>query len=257
MSMNLNGPLGRLFGLGGSQTRTVSPQKSRSSDYLSGAEDADVFERRVRSALATASPPADLWPRIRTTLHAEDTQRSGSTRRALALVAVGVAGALIAVAFLAPIFRAPAPLPAWIVEAPVRDLRTFIESRRPVDVLAVNPQHLQGWFAGKVDFTPPLPAAPAGLDLLGGRLCDFLHRRAASYMYRTGEVLVSHFVYPEAGLGIDGADDVRVGAHLAAIRQIDGFTHVLWKEDGLVHSVVSAGPRARVIRWAQQLSGAG
>jgi hypothetical protein len=36
-----------------------------------------------------------------------------------------------------------------------------------------------------------------------------------------------------------GADRVRLGSRSAAIRQVDGFAHVLWKEGQLYYSLVS------------------
>ena len=76
-----------------------------------------------------------------------------------------------------------------------------VDSRRPFDVVSQNPLVLQRWFEDKVDFTPPLPPVPADLHLAGGRLCFFLDRRIAAYMYVADGRAVSLYVMREAGLG--------------------------------------------------------
>lgn len=220
------------------------------------------IENRVRMAFHDDPPAAGLWPRILDSIEAERVRRRlrtlGAGRRRflrVSLATVSVASLLLAMALYIRAGETRLAPPIWLVEAPVHDLRTFLVSKRPLDIGTDDPALLRRWFVGKVAFRPPVPVTRgAGLALVGGRLCYFLHRRAVSYVYRSGKHLLAFFVFPAAGLGLPAGGAATGSGGRVSVHEVNGFTNVLWGDKGLVYALVSDAPRARVLQTAQLLT---
>ena len=135
------------------------------------------------------------------------------------------------------------------------ELRAFLDSRRPVDIESTDPAFLRTWFIERVDFAPP--AVTAHVDdaaLIGGRLCLFLARRVASYMYRAGGHVISLYVMKEDGLTTPASPVVRVGGREVTLQRTGAFGHMTWREGGLLYSLVSDLPQAHLLEFAGGLS---
>jgi len=215
------------------------------------------FEKRLRAAAGgEVAVPETLSRRIDATL-ADRPWPGLGRRRLLQGAGIAVAGSVAALAAVAVFRGLRAPPgetpPAWILEAPVNDLRTFLDSRRPLDIATADPAVLRRWFEGKTDFRPPSPAASPEMLLVGGRLCYFLHRRASSYMYRADGRYVSFFTFSGNGLWRPESPDRDAAARTLVVREIDGFTHVLWRDGELIHSLVSDLPQRRLTRLALEI----
>jgi len=216
-------------------------------------------ESRVRMAFRDDPPSPGLWRQIRSSIEVERARRGLRTGRRrvfrIALATVSVVSLTLAMSLYIRAGDARLAPPIWLVEAPVHDLRTFLVSKRPLDIGTRDAALLRRWFIDKVDFRPPLPFdRGAGLELVGGRLCYFLHRRAVSYVYRSGKHLLSFFAFPGAGLGLPtGRREIGSGPRVS-VHEVNGFTNVLWGGNGLVYALVSDAPRARVLRTAQLLT---
>lgn len=220
-----------------------------------------AFEVQLRDAFRDEAPPAALWSRIAADLRRQDADaqtvdgrpRVGyqSRRAAIAAAALLAFGVVLAVRRLATVGVDSAEL----MQAPVGELRSFIDSGRPVDFATADPIVLRGWFTPRVDFTPPAPVMIPGLTLIGGRLCFFFERRIASYMYGIDGHLVSLYIMSNKGIESPSASSgVTLGTRTAAVREADGFTHVLWKEGPLYYSLVSNQRAARLIELARALT---
>lgn len=212
-------------------------------------------EARLRAALRRHRAPAGLWGRIfadlaMTGVESGPPRPRGRLRRILPLVAAAGLLCFFLGAVVVANRQAPPTLPqVGLAAAPVHELQTFIASQRPLDIATSDLDRLRSWFGDKVAFLPPAFAAPQA-TLVGGRLSYLLGRRAAAYMYRADHHWLSLYVLPGAGLAAAGGEGVQVAGRNAEIVEIDGFTHVTWRADGLIYSVVADLPRWQLLQLA-------
>lgn len=146
-------------------------------------------------------------------------------------------------------------LEACLLSVPVQDLHTFVVSQRSLDVTSPDPQHLRQWFQGKVDFSLPLLPRQAGIaTLVGGRLCYFLDRRVASFMYTVDGHYLSLYVMLRQGLPFPPWDSVRRAGHEARTCAVQGYTQIIWSHTDLLYSLVSDLPQATLLELARGLA---
>ncbi|MGZ5087535.1 MAG: anti-sigma factor family protein [Usitatibacter sp.] len=126
-----------------------------------------------------------------------------------------------------------------LVTAHVRSLMT--ESHLN-DVVSSDQHTVKPWFAGKLDFAPPVrDLANMGFALAGGRL-DYLNERAVAVLtYRYRQHVVNVFIWPEAG----------ESAPRVSTRQ--GYSLVQWAHGGMRYSAVSDASAAQVLPLADAL----
>jgi len=223
-------------------------------------EAAEAVETRLRNALGDEAPPHHLWSRIAAHLRADNIRAERvecrprvwrlSRRTAIAASALFAIGVVFAGRRLMTTDIDAAAL----MRTPVDELRSFIDSGRSVDVATTDPAQLRQWFVPRVDFAPPTPPTMSDLSLVGGRLCYFFRRRIAAYMYHVDGHVLSLYVMSDQDIELPSRRDAMLGGRPAAVRELDGFAHVLWRDGKLYYSLVSNQPAARLVQVAQAIA---
>jgi anti-sigma factor RsiW len=95
------------------------------------------------------------------------------------------------------------------------------------DVVSSSHHTVKPWFAGKLDFSPPVPdLASLGFELVGGRLDYVEHRPAAALVYRKHGHIINVLVS-------------RDGANVPQTARVQGYSLHSWKQSGLSLVAVS------------------
>ncbi len=225
-------------------------------------EDIRGVEDELRAVWREEAVPDELWTRIQARLDGSDpgATRPKPSRRAVSwpwLVAAAIA-LMAGVVQLRSLFPSAATRQAQLLSIPVDDLHTFVVSQRDLDVVETVPVSLREWFQTKVSFSPPvLPGQVEKAKLVGGRLCHFLNRRVASFMYQAEGRYVSVFVMPREGLMVPSGEGVDLQRVRASVHDVQGYTHLIWSQADLLYSFVSDLPQERIMEMAQAIVEAG
>ena len=159
----------------------------------------DDLRRLLRSEPVTAAGPRFTWPRW--------------TTPALA------AGLVFALGFglghRTGTGSAGDPIVAQVVAGHVRSL----EVDHLVDVASSEHHVVKPWFAGKLDFSPPVPdLATEGFPLIGGRIDYVGGRQVAALVYQRGPHRINLLLWP-------GATSPRCDRGPAVVRQGFNLAH--------------------------------
>jgi anti-sigma factor RsiW len=108
------------------------------------------------------------------------------------------------------------------------------------DVAASSRHVVKPWFAGRIDYAPPVPdLADAGFTLVGGRL-DYVDRHPVpAIVYRRQLHVINLFVLPSSS---------RAPARTARTSE-DGYNLVAWQAGGLRYWAVSDVEAAELDRF--------
>jgi anti-sigma factor RsiW len=178
----------------------------------------------LRSALQSDElyfrAPAGLQQKVRMAARAPERKSWLPRLQAPAWIGAALAAAAaVVLAFLVPpMISRPSQtdrIAQDVVSAHVRSLMPG----HLTDVLSSENHTVRPWFAGKLDFSPPvLDLGAEGFPLVGGRLDYAAGRPVAALVYRKGKHLINLFVWPSAS-----AHDF---AEAAAARQ--GYNLLFW-----------------------------
>jgi anti-sigma factor RsiW len=168
------------------------------------AEDA-ALSQLLRQHAVRHAPPEALADRIRAGMPqaaAAAQARPGLfTRWRRAFESVAIFGAGLAIAWVAASLLLVTPpaneIPDEVTASHVRSLL----ADHLADIRATNHHTVKPWFAGKIDFSPPvIDLAEQGFPMTGGRLDYIDGRTVAALVYGHGSHVINLFVWP-AGQG--------------------------------------------------------
>jgi len=141
--------------------------------------------------------------------------------------AFGGATSMLAAAVLAFVLLVPSSADLLVENVAAAHLRSLMPGHL-IDVESTDQHTVKPWFDGRVDVAPPVDDfAPAGLDLIGGRL-DYVDGRAvAAVVYRRDRHVINLFAW---------ADDE---SRLPGMVTRNGYHFLFWRGEGLVFCAVS------------------
>jgi anti-sigma factor RsiW len=182
--------------------------------------------------------PEHLKHRLRTAIKEQQQPRRSRSPSAwpwkwLSLGAAGLSATAFAVT-LALYLNQPSRAEQLEQELVASHFRSLMPNHL-ADVASTDQHTVKPWFAGKLDFSPPVvDLAQQGYALVGGRL-DYLNERpVAAMVYQHRKHILNLYVWPVgAGSGVSGGD----AAPRASSRQ--GFQLLRWSQDGMQFSAVS------------------
>jgi len=189
--------------------------------------------QELRRELTRFRAPAGLHRRVRESLRTRDDGRVDTWLQRLrwgSLVpAAGVALATLVSAnvfFLASLPSAEDRVAANVLDSHLRALM----SARAIDVVSSDEHTVKPWYAGRLDFSPPVTDyAAEGFALVGGRIDYVEGRSVAALVYQHRKHLVDAFVWPSAG------SSSKVPASL----ERRGYNLVHWTRDGMTYWLAS------------------
>jgi len=212
------------------------------------------LQAMLRAALEEEDMPVQLWPAIRQRLAQEEVPIRPETRRSpqwRAWLGAGALAALLLLAWLGPSWW-PAPLPTVVQEMVDSHIRTRLMVA-PYTQVPSQPEAIQAWFRGRVEFAVPVPnLPPEPYRFQGVRVNYFLNRRVAELAYTTGTHPLSFFILAEPSLTLTAPHTVRAGKRTFYVQQRKGYTAVLWKEGDMVCGLVSDLQAAKLVSLLQQ-----
>ena len=88
---------------------------------------------------------------------------------------------------------------------------------------------------------------------MGGRLCYFLERRVASYMYTAHSRYVSLYVMPQHGLPSPPDALMTLAQPRATVHAVQGYTQVIWLQTDLLYALVSDLPKEQLFEMVRQM----
>ena len=188
--------------------------------------------RELRREVTRFRAPARLHRRVRESLRAGGVRREPWWRRMgwSALVpatAVAFAALLSAnVLFLASVPSAEDRLAGNVLDSHLRALMTA----RAIDVASSDQHTVKPWYAGRLDFSPPVADyAAEGFPLIGGRVDYVDGRSVAALVYQHRRHVVDAFIWPSAG------SSTKAPARLVQ----RGYNLVHWTRDGMTYWLAS------------------
>ncbi|HTZ69728.1 MAG TPA: zf-HC2 domain-containing protein [Acetobacteraceae bacterium] len=178
------------------------------------AESLRILSHRLRAEI----PPATLPPGLAAKLGRRN--RGFSVRSQTPGFAAGLAFAASLALFVMP--RRPPDLAAAAVADHIRAL----QPGHLMDVLSTDRHTVKPWFAGKLDFSPPVQDfAGVGFPLKGGRLDYFAGRPVAALVYNRNLHVIDVLIWP-------GTAAPRAGT-------TNGYNYVSWTHAGMVFWAIS------------------
>jgi anti-sigma factor RsiW len=191
-----------------------------------------ALQDKIATRATRHAAPEHLKHRIRAALQAERPRQAVGLRGwPWAWINLGLAGAATAAfaVMLTLYLGQPSANELMDQELVASHFRALMPDHL-ADVASTDQHTVKPWFAGKLDFSPPVyDLAAQGYTLVGGRL-DYLQQRpVAALAYRHRQHIMNLYVWPDAG----GRDS----APRAATRQ--GFHLLRWSQDGMQYSAVS------------------
>ena len=184
------------------------------------------LEERIRATLAEERGAGESGAGERRVIpFASRSRWRGVVQQLTSLAAV----CLLSVFGTWAVVHQPDNVPATQHDVVAAHVRSLLQNST-IQVPSSDSHTVRPWFAGKVEFAPPVKDLTAeGFPLAGGRL-DFVDgHRVATLVYHHGPHTISVFVWPESA----------ASGGSRPLAQVDGLNVLSWSKDGMVWWAVS------------------
>ncbi|WP_295991086.1 anti-sigma factor [Rugamonas sp.] len=178
--------------------------------------------------------PPHLKHRIRAALAQQQPRRRAPRTWPWAWINLGIAGASTAAFAVTLALYLGQPSGGERLEQDL--VASHFRSLMPdhlADVASTDQHTVKPWFAGKLDFSPPVvDLAQQDFPLVGGRL-DYLNQRAvAALVYRHRKHIINLYLWPQRSAHEAPASAPQSSSH-------QGFQLLRWSDKGMDYSAVS------------------
>ena len=144
-------------------------------------------------------------------------------------VALGAAALIMMMVVVGPM-RSRGPQDDRVVQDVVSAHVRSLMANHLTDVSSSDQHTVKPWFAGKLDFSPPVAdLKDQGFPLVGGRLDYVANRPVAALAYQRGGHFINLFVWPSSSKPTAGE----------ALESRQGYNVLSWTRDGTSYWVVS------------------
>jgi len=197
---------------------------------LAAERDRIVALKRAMTRLKPAAAPPALRGRIEREVGLRGRPAARPTWSALA---ASVALAVVVSAGATWSVLAPGPAAFAGDEVLGSHIRSLMAAQ-PYDVASSDRHTVKPWFAGRIDYAPPVhDLTQEGFPLVGGRLDVIDGRKVAVLVYRHNQHRIALTLWPSSSPGNSAA----------TVRQRDGFAVAEWRHDGFdMHAVADLAP---------------
>ncbi len=207
------------------------------------AEHAGARRIALRESLPRFTAPAQLAEKIRAALPVATPTAPAPARAKIVFPLWQVAGlaASIAVALLFGYAWGNAHAHAeLLIGDAISDHVRSLQANHLTDVASTDQHTVKPWFAGKLDFSPPVvDLATAGFPLTGGRLEHLDGRPAAALVFHRRQHAINLFIWPAGATPLSPRSAQREGYHAAA-----------WSQAGMNFLAVSEIPAGELAQFA-------
>jgi len=185
----------------------------------------DALSKAVRGAGEYYPAPDNLRRKIRAALDEKAPEARPRFQWWPALAAATAMACVLVVGWL--VWRQPGHEQLLAAQVLDRHLGS-LQATHLTDVPSSDHHAVKPWFAGKLDFAPPVPEFPdQAFVLTGGRLDHLDGRAVAALVYKRREHVINLFVWPNAASTI--------------LRTFDsnGYHLISWTQSGMAYWAVS------------------
>jgi len=208
------------------------------------AENARAGRVALRDSLPRFTATPQLAEKIRASLPSTPSTASAPTRARVIFPLWQVSGlaASIVVALLFGYAWGGARTRAdLLIGDAISDHVRSLQAAHLTDVASTDQHTVKPWFAGKLDFSPPIvDLAAAGFPLTGGRLEHLDGRPAAALVFHRRQHAINLFVWPAGAAALSSRPAER-----------DGYHATMWSHAGLNFLAVSEIPAAELAQFAE------
>lgn len=187
--------------------------------------------------------PADLRRRLKVQLRIQSSlqKRPFWEWNGLSALTMGLAVICLA-AMLTIVMTRPSPQQQLAREIVASHIRSLMADHR-FDVASTDQHTVKPWFAGKLDFSPPVKdLAAEDFPLVGGRL-DYLDgRNVAALVFQRNQHVINLFIWPTT------AADSKPGPSAT----IQGYNLIHWTQGGMTFWAVSDVNAKELAEFATQ-----